>query len=254
MARWSAAIVLALLVLVPASGRAQDPPQDGEGRNLFLAGQAAFGAGNYERALGYFERAHDLSQRSGLLYNIAITADRLRRDALALQAFREYLAAEPQTARRAEVEARIAFLEAARPPEPDPEPEPEPQPALVESPLRGRRRNHGGGVHPGGTFTLAGAGVFLGAFGVFAVLSEDEDQALATRCGRDVGATCTPAGVQFLERLNLTADVLLIVGGALAVTGVVLLLALPAEQQRPRLAVVPWIAPEGAGAGVVGRW
>lgn len=86
---------------------------DEEARSLFEAGQSAFGAGNYERALEYLERAYALSHRSGLLYNIAITADRVRNDARALEAFRAYLAEEPQTERRAEVEARIAYLERA---------------------------------------------------------------------------------------------------------------------------------------------
>ncbi len=261
MWRWYAAVLLALLVLGPASGQAQDYPlEDGEARNLFLAGQAAFNNGSYERSLDYFEQAYALSQRPGLLYNIAISADRLRRDARALEAFREYLALEPETERRAEVQARIAFLEThlrpepAPDPEPDPEREPEPQPRVPDTREPETQTRTGGGVHPVGIFTLVGGGVLLGAFGVFAALSEIEDQRLATRCGRDVGSNCAPSTVQFLERLNVTADVLLIAGGAVAVTGLVLLLVLPPERQTSRLAFVPWVAPDGAGAGVVGRW
>jgi len=257
MWRWYAAVLVALLVLGPAAGRAQEYPfEDGEARNLFLAGQAAFNNGSYERALDYFEQAYALSQRPGLLYNIAISADRLRRDPRALEAFREYLALEPETERRAEVQARIAFLEThlRREPEPDPEPEPEPQPSVPDTGEPETQASTGGGVHPLGIFTLVGGGVFLGAFGVFAALSEIEDQRLATRCGRDVGSNCTPSAVQFLERLNVTADVLLIAGGAVAVTGLILLFALPPEQPRQDLAVFPWVTPEGAGTGMGGRW
>jgi tetratricopeptide (TPR) repeat protein len=231
--RLAALIVGVLLLLGPVSGAvAQNTPTDGEARNLFLAGQDAFAVGSYERAMDYFERAYLLSHRSGLLYNIAITADRLRRDARALEAFREYLIEEPATERRAEVQARINFLaarvaEAEREAERvratqvqtatvvEAETETDTEPVATVAPTDG-----GGGVHPAGVLTLVGGVFLLGVFGVSAALSEIEDQALAQRCGRDRGATCAPTAVRTLETFNLIADISWIAGAAAAITGI----------------------------------
>ena len=253
MDRWYATILIVFLCLLPASARAQDTEADTEARNLFVAGQNAFGNGYFARAVDFFERAYALSHRSGLLYNIAFAADRLRSDARALEAYRAYLAAEPETGRRAEVEARIAFLESAQ--APPPEPEPAAEAPEVEIAAEAPSSDSGGGFHPAGIATLVGAGVLLASFGVFATLSELEDQRLASSCGRDRDAACTPSAVRTLETLNTVADVSWILSAAAAVTGLVLLLALPEEEQaRPSLALAPWFLPEGAGAVMVGQW
>lgn len=72
---------------------------------------AAYTAGNYEDALGYFNRSYQLSNRPKLLYNIGQAADRLRRDQEALDAFKEYLTQVPDAPNRFEVENRIKALE-----------------------------------------------------------------------------------------------------------------------------------------------
>lgn len=101
---------------------------DAEARGLFDAGERAFAAGHYERALEHFRRSYELSGRDALLYNIALSADRLRRDAEALEAFEAYLASpEADPALRVQVEARVAILrestaeEAPAPAEPPPD-------------------------------------------------------------------------------------------------------------------------------------
>lgn len=263
MPSWiSSFVAVVVLVVVPMTAHAQrrrtpappptppeetESPTDREARSLFTAGQEAFAAGNYERALEDFEQAYALSQRAGLLYNIAVTADRMRRDARALEAFRGYLAAEPETERRAEVEARIAFLEQAlAEPEPvDPTPTP-PPPAQ-------------GGVHPAGIGVLIAAGALFVSFAIFAGLSTAEDQSLASSCGRDSDRSCTQSQVGTLEAYNLVADISWIAGGAAAIAGVILLLVLPPESESPTpasasLRLTPWASPQGAGMGAVGRW
>jgi tetratricopeptide (TPR) repeat protein len=84
---------------------------DREARALFDAGSVAFTEGRYESALRHFENAYALSPRPGMLFNIATTYDRMRRDAEALAHFRSYLEAIPEAPNRAEVQARIAVLE-----------------------------------------------------------------------------------------------------------------------------------------------
>ncbi len=78
---------------------------------LFEAGRVAYAAGRFEDALDYFQRAHSMSGRAILLYNVGSAADKLRRDAVALDAFRRYLEAVPAAENRAEVESRIHVLE-----------------------------------------------------------------------------------------------------------------------------------------------
>ena len=237
---------------------------DREARNLFEAGQHAFDTGNYERALDYFERAYALTQRSGFLYNIATTSDRMRADARALEAYRAFLAAEPDTERRAEVEARIVFIEGLLRPPPPPEPVPEPTPVEaapppepVSPPIVVTPPEPAGGVHPAGVVTLVTAGLLFASFGVFAGLSFDEDQVLAGRCGRNAGAACEPSELRDLELFNTVADVSWIAGSVTAAIGLVLLLALPPERasvDESELALAPWIGTDGAGVMGGGRW
>jgi tetratricopeptide (TPR) repeat protein len=83
---------------------------DNAARELFMAGRAAYEAGRYEEALTQFQRAHSLSGRNELLFNIGQSFDRLRRDADAIEAFERYLQTEPAQDERVAIEARLAIL------------------------------------------------------------------------------------------------------------------------------------------------
>ena len=118
--------VLALLSAAPPSRAcaqqtgsvaqaAPDASRDGEARGLFQAGEQAFRGGHYADALDYFKRAHALSGRAALLYNVGISADRLRRDDEAVEAFQRYLReSAPDALNRAEVDSRLRALLDAR--------------------------------------------------------------------------------------------------------------------------------------------
>ena len=146
---------------------AGDELRDEEARQLFEAGRLAFTAGRFESALHSFERAHELSDRALLLYNIGTCYDRLRRDRQALETFRRYLAEVPDAANRAEVEARVAVLEDAigeggATPAPDVGPvavEPEPSPALnlAVTPDAQPRDDDGGVLETWWFWTIVGA-------------------------------------------------------------------------------------------------
>jgi tetratricopeptide (TPR) repeat protein len=113
----------ALLVLACASpASAQVAPSaeetarsgaDEEARTLFVEGRAAFDAGRFDSAARAFRRAYSLSPRPELLYNLAFALDRLRADEEALERYRAYLDAAPESPNRPSVEARIAALERA---------------------------------------------------------------------------------------------------------------------------------------------
>ncbi|MCC6215854.1 MAG: tetratricopeptide repeat protein [Polyangiaceae bacterium] len=95
-------------------GPAATSDRDAEAKALFQAGRAAYEAGRFEDALGHFQRAYELSGRSALLYNVGLAADRARKDDVAIQAYERFLAAEPESSLRGEVEARLGLLKRAR--------------------------------------------------------------------------------------------------------------------------------------------
>ncbi len=108
----SAGLVLVAL-LSPAAGLAQQSASDEEARALFDAGRVAYSNGRYDEALQYFQKAYDLSKRAPLLYNIATTLDRLRRDEEALRNFEEFVKQVPNSDYVPAARERIDFLRAA---------------------------------------------------------------------------------------------------------------------------------------------
>jgi tetratricopeptide (TPR) repeat protein len=110
-------IACALPLQPPIHAHAQTQPEPGanevEGRSHFEAGRLAFSEGRYGAALEEFKRAYELTQRPALLYDIGTSADRLRRDQEALDAFDLYLVKEPNPDNLAEIQGRIAVLREA---------------------------------------------------------------------------------------------------------------------------------------------
>ncbi len=102
-------ILVLSLALLPAL-RAAAQPEVQRARNAFEQGRAAYEAGNYRAALERFQEAYELTHEADVLYNVATAADRLREDRIALDAYRGYLEARPNTPDRAQITARIAVL------------------------------------------------------------------------------------------------------------------------------------------------
>jgi len=132
---WMVACVLGwgALVAEPAVAQTTEGCTEGEARPLFEAGRAAYDEARYESALQYFRRAYELCpERPALLYNIGTTADRLRLDDEAREAYRQYLERLPNAPNRSAAESRLQFLEQQSrteptPPDPTPVPDVEPQ-------------------------------------------------------------------------------------------------------------------------------
>ena len=130
-------------------------------KKLFAQGRRAFSAGEYESALDKFQAAYDLSGKVALLYNIATTLDRLRRDEQTITALKRYLEAAPDAPEADEVKKRIVVLEnqiSARKAA-------EEEARKREEELRKRRRPFR--LHPGVFFATArrGGAVFGNKFG-----------------------------------------------------------------------------------------
>jgi tetratricopeptide (TPR) repeat protein len=114
---------------VPAAAQRRPPPhppqnrpspssaEDREARALFEAGVEAYNAARYDRALDYFRRAHELSRRPQLLYNLGLAADRLGSAAVAIEAYERYLRELPNAAERDAVLERIERLREATSPD-----------------------------------------------------------------------------------------------------------------------------------------
>lgn len=95
----------------PAAPALSPEEADKQARALFKQGKGAFEEGQYRDAWDYFRRAYLLSKRPELLYNVGQSADRMRMDREALEAFRLYLKNLPNAANRREVENRVRALE-----------------------------------------------------------------------------------------------------------------------------------------------
>lgn len=143
--RLRSCLVAALAVLFGSIASAQAPTASGppaedrtdEAKGLFSAGRAAFEAGRYRDAVDYFRRSYTLSRRAALLYNIAISYDRMSDDAKALEAYEQYLSLQPHASNQTEVESRVAALRAALKPQETQVPA-EAEPALSQNEPRAR--------------------------------------------------------------------------------------------------------------------
>lgn len=101
---------LALALVWPRTAAAQS---DEAARAAFDAGRHAYADADYELALAEFNRSYELSRKPELLYNIAMTFERLRRDREAIDAFERYLAEVPSAENHPVVSRRLKALKAS---------------------------------------------------------------------------------------------------------------------------------------------
>lgn len=243
----------------PATAAAQEDQSqlDEAARLTFEQARADFTAGRYEQALTRFRQAYQLSPRPGLLYNIAQTLDRLRRDEETVEALRDYLEAAPDAPNRTEVEARIRVLDAAlaerraaEPPPPDEDPVETAPPSAASI----------GVLHPAifisvGGLALAGGGVLIWS-GVETLALNDAYEATTAAEGYAVG----------LDRYNAANDQQLLTNVFIGVTAglgvAAVALAIFTDwgafggggEDTARLASLLWASQDGARVGLGGSF
>ncbi len=100
--------LLCLLVTAPCA--AQTTRED-SARSLYEAGRTAFAERRYEDALGRFRESYALSHRPRVLFDMARSAERARREREALNVYRAYVSAEPDGPHAVVARERIALLE-----------------------------------------------------------------------------------------------------------------------------------------------
>jgi tetratricopeptide (TPR) repeat protein len=219
-------VLVGSVLVAPATGEAQDEAYEEEARAVFNAGRAAFDDGRFDDALEYFRRAYELSGRGELLYNIGITADRLRRDQEALAALEQYLRDVPNGAQRRDAEARVEVLrqhaqgDQTATPDPDPTSTTVASDPVTSTPTAGSPPDtdtSGGG---GGSVLSIVGPIALGALGLASIAVVIAGLASTDSCLDSVGGVC-------VEERSLSGGATALyagVGGALIVGAVVWLI------------------------------
>lgn len=289
---------LALAFVAPALATAQsdegpetrnyDESLDQAARLTFQRAREAFVNGDYEEALRLFRQAYELSPRPVLLYNIAATLDRLRRDAEAVDALQAYLEADPDAPERAEIEARIRVLQAGIAEREAEDAARDAERRQQEAALDAERERLAAedarqqasaqdgsgrdGLHPGVFWATAGAALAVGGVaawsGANASSSDDEYRRLAADA---VARGATEADVEEVreafdevESAQFRTNLLIGIGGTLAVGAVVLVFLTdfgggdddPSAEARRIPDTLPQVAasPEGFVVGATHRF
>jgi len=252
---------------------------DRAARSLFEAGKIAFDLGRYEEALEYLQQAHDLSQRPILLFNIASTLDRLRRDQEALDTFERYLREVPDAANKLAVEGRVRLLrevverakaeEAARQAVLARQREaaaaqeaPAPTAPTNPGPAAGVEDTSGGGLSPVVFFVTGGATVIVGALAVFSGLNtlsardQYEEYAKTAPPGEEsmrAAKTLYDDGVSRELRTNVLIGATALLGVGTAVVALLTDWG-GGETEAAPVAASAFLSPEGAGLTLNGNF
>jgi tetratricopeptide (TPR) repeat protein len=233
-----AALGVAILLAYAAPAAAQNATQADEeaAKAHFLAGSAYYEQANYADAVKEFNEAHRLSKRPDLLYNISVCYERLGHWDEAIAALQQYLTDRPAATDRAVIESRIKNFEARRDAEKAEEAATPPPVNAPPPTVPPARRRHVTSYILGGI----GAGLLLGALGtgVAAHLTYSD---LTDKCGGKIcnGNDQTLRDERaFGKTLTISTDVLLGIGGAALVTGVILFIV-EARKPAPRTVLRP---------------
>lgn len=251
------------------SAHAQQSADDEEARVHFRLGTAYYESGRFAQAATEYQKAYDLSQRPGLLFNIFLAQRDAGEIAEAAKALRMFLELDPDAPDKEKLQARLATLEkmlasqssepepAEEPTETPPGPAPEPQ-AQPETdaqaqtePEPAAKVDDGPGLVP--WVVIGGGGALIAGGVVSGLLARADEQALEDACpdGR-----CSAADLEKADSGKtkaLVADILMGAGIATAAVGVVFLFWQPWKSNE-RASVRFGCVPGGCQAGVAGRF
>ena len=260
------AACLAVAALAPTSARAQFTSNAADQRalQLYEQGDQAYAEGRYEEAANSFVAAYRLSPRPLLLYNLANAYERLGRYQEAVQSLEQYLPDAPID-ERAVIETRIRNLRTRLT---GGEPAQTAETAGTQT-APAQTSSGGGGGGDGlliaGIVLAATGGALVGGGAVFGVLALDAQSSLQgsdgacreTAGGRTLCTDGSDGAFSDAETYALLADIGLIGGGVIAAAGVVLILiGATSGSASGDAAWLPdvRVGPDGASAGVVGRF
>ncbi len=283
----SALASLGLLIAVASPAGAQELSEEDRrvAHEHFDRGTLAFERGDYGEASAEFRAAYALTHHADLLYNIYSAQERNGELVEAADALEGYLRdGEPDEARREALVLRLERLririeqerlttataeaEAAREREAAAErlAAERADRQAAEERAAAEREGRMAHVRAGretadallitGVVALGVGAAGLASFGVFAGLSESEDGALASSCGRDAGRVCREADTADLATYNTAADASLYAGAGVAVVGSILVLVGQAMRPAEEASGFVWpvLGPGFAGVRTGGRF
>lgn len=251
-------VLLAALVAPPTLARAQDTSEEvsetTEYKRLLADAQEKYAAEDFEGAAKAYEAAYAIKQNPNLLYNVARIYEKMGEFETAL-GFYERFAKEPDiklSARKDAIERLKALREVValdKPPvEPDPKApvdptEPDPDKVVEVDP-------EPEDPEPAGETNYVPAIITLGA-GVLALGGGSALGVLTTNADADASAATSRQGFrdasQQADTFALAADGLFVLGGALTITGVILLLTASPEDAGGQALIAPVLGPDGVG-------
>ncbi len=187
-----------------------------EARTRFTLGQQLYEQGRFEEALEQFRAAHELSGRPGLLYNIYLCHRDAGNNQEAATSLRAFLEAQPEVANRAMLERRLATLEEQLQREQD---------ATRRADEAEQRAASVGPVErnfTGPLVTLSSGLAVLLAGGSLGLANRGLHDDITGRCyNGEICLSEEESEIDALDRRNLTADVLVGVGGAATLAGLI---------------------------------
>jgi tetratricopeptide (TPR) repeat protein len=230
----AALVAVALASAAPAFAQAPTRADEEAAKSHFLAGSAYYEQANYSDAVREFNEAHRLSKRPDLLYNISVCYERLGRWDDAIAALRQYLVERPEAPDRVVIETRIKNFTERRDQElaqqQQQQEQQTPPPIIAPTPVvvTPTRPRHVASWIVGGI----GAGLLVAALGT-GVTAQIAYKDLQQKCG---GFVCNGNDQMlkdeqsFGRALTISTDVLIGVGAATLLTGVILFIV---EARRP---------------------
>ena len=251
------AIFLLSALLATATAAAQTEPF----QEVFEEGIAAFQARDYETALQRFQRSYILSRRPELLFNIGLTLERVGRREDAIATLRQFVSLQPNSPQRADAERRIATMQSTSlpvvappvvaPPVVTPPVVAPPRvvvapPVVLTAPRTAPARVASRPVWP---WVALGGGAAAGIAGAV-ILATTSDP------GADGSVTMERQYLNALESNDtrrIVGAVLLGLGGAAAVAGVVGLVRGRPSSERESLTLYGWPLQGGGVIGVSGH-
>ncbi|HSZ80720.1 MAG TPA: tetratricopeptide repeat protein [Polyangia bacterium] len=270
------------------------PQQKQDMKQLYERATRAYDVGKYNEAIEEYQKAYEIGGDPPMLYNIAQAYRLNDQPTEALRFYRRYLQRAPNARNREDVERKIAELEksvedhrkaaaaATPPPAPVPPPAPAPvvaappPPAPAPAPATAPPESTGATGGNGATgiegappppveeqsqarkivsWSVLGAGVVTAGVGVvFGILAKQKSDSVTSMSNSHPAVEFNPQLEHDGKVYNNLFIGLTIAGGAVAVTGVVLLLtggssaeAPPATPATAQATFLPWL-----GAGLVG--
>jgi tetratricopeptide (TPR) repeat protein len=239
-----------------APERDHSDAEEQRARALFEHGLSQFNHGRYPEAIEAFQKAYDLSQAPGLLFNLGLAYRRAGDCAHAVHFYEEYLRLEADVPNRGELEGRLTELRrcAGRtlsPPDAQVAPPPETH-AVLEA-QAGQVPRAPGRTSRWVGLSLAGAGALLlitGAyFGVQAQDASDELDRLNRTGGMGLQSRRI---IEDGESAATTANVSFILGGAAALAGAIVYYV--GSRERGETSSSAWVSPLPQGLVLGWAW